>query len=75
MTENLQNSCLMVTGMNEDTGKHEIMYIPLNIDWSVVELFLQKGTCTNKQIFTFELTQSPEETWAQMWKELEEGWT
>ena len=65
-----QNSCLMTTAIDEETGKTVLTYIPLNVDYSVVEFFLERGTCTNKLAVEFELDGSAEEFWTEMWKNL-----
>ena len=68
MTPN-QNCCLMTTSIDEN-GKTILTYIPLNVDYSVVEFFLKNGTCTNNEAIEFELEQSADEFWGHMWNEL-----
>ena len=73
MDEYKQNSCLMTTSTDKETGKTVLTYIPLNIDYSVVEFFLANGTCTNNLAIEFELEESADEFWQSMWGKLEES--
>ncbi|MGN0245738.1 MAG: hypothetical protein ACI4DK_07215 [Lachnospiraceae bacterium] len=73
MNENLQNACLMTTCINEETGKTELTYIPLAIDISIVEFFLENGTCTNNLAVSFELETDGKQFWKEMWEELEKS--
>ena len=68
-----QNACLMTTSIDEETGQTILTYIPLNIDYSVAEFFLENGTCTNKIAVSFELEKSADEFWQGMWWTLEES--
>lgn len=72
MNENQQNSCLMVTNIDEQTGKYVLTYIPLNIDYSILKFFLENGTCTNNKAIYFKLDSTGEQYWEEMWKQLEE---
>lgn len=71
MDERRQNACLMTTSLNEATGNYELVYIPLNVDYSVVEFFLENGTCTNNLAVAFELEETDDEFWRGMWARLE----
>ena len=73
MDEKRQNCCLMTTSIEEATGKTMLTYIPLNIDISVVEFFLQNGTCTNNHAISFELEETADEFWQELWGSLEES--
>ena len=69
--DNQQNACLMTTSIDEETGKTILTYIPLNVGYSVVEFFLENGTCTNNLAVEFELEESADEFWQGMWGTLE----
>ena len=71
MDQNIQNSCLMVTSFNEETGKTMITYVPLNISMGVLEFFLENGTCTNNHAIVFELETDAKNFWEDMWHDLE----
>ena len=68
-----QNACLMTTSVDEETGKTMLMYIPLNVDYSVVQFFIDNGTCTNKLAVEFELDVDAADYWSNMWKTLKES--
>ena len=70
MNEKSQNATLMTTSIDEETGKTMLIYIPLNVDISVVNFFLKNGTCTNNQAVEFELKVTGDEFWTEMWKDL-----
>ena len=72
MEENRQNACLMTTSL-DDNGNTVLTYIPLNVDYSVVQFFLENGTCTNNLAIEFELEESADEFWQGMWDRLEES--
>lgn len=72
MEDNRQNACLMTTSL-DDNGKTVLTYVPLNIDYSVVQFFLENGTCTNNLAIEFELEESADEFWQSMWSRLEES--
>ena len=72
MEEYKQNSCLMTTSLDEE-GNTILTYIPLNVDYSVVEFFLKNGTCTNNLAVSFNLEESADEFWQHMWGTLEES--
>lgn len=71
MQEKTQNCCLMMTSLDEDTGKVILTYVPLNLDISVVDFFIKNGTCTNNYAIEFELNQTEQDFWKGMWSDLE----
>ena len=71
MDQNTQNSCLMVTSFDEETGKTMLTYLPLSISLGVLDFFLTNGTCTNNHAVTFELDTDNNAFWADMWANLE----
>ena len=70
-----QNACLMVTTVDEETGKHLVTYIPIFVYDKIVEFFLEHGACKNTRAISFELEATGKEFWKEMWKELEENCT
>lgn len=70
MDEKMQNACLTVTGVDEETGNTELFYIPLNIDTDTFEFLLENGSCTNKEYVSFKLDETEDEFWNRMWKKL-----
>ena len=72
MEEMRQNACLMTTSLDDD-GNTVLTYVPLNIDYSVVEFFLKNGTCTNNLAVSFNLEESADKFWQGMWGRLEES--
>lgn len=71
MNERNQNCCLMTTTLDEETGKYVLTYIPLGINIDIVEFFLENSTCNNNHAISFDLEETGDEFWANMWKELE----
>lgn len=70
-----QNACLMVTSVDEETGKHFVTYIPLFVYNKIVEFFLEYGECKNNHALSFELETTSKEFWKDVWKELEANCT
>ena len=66
-----QNACLMVTTVDEGTGKHLVTYIPIFVYDKIVEFFLEHGACKNNHAISFELESTGKKFWKEMWKELE----
>ena len=66
-----QNSCLMVTSVDDETNNTVLTYIPLSLDLSVVDFFLKNGTCENKNAYGFDIDQTEEDFWKTMWADLE----
>lgn len=67
-----QNAMLVTTCVNEK-GNTELTYIPLGIDYSMIDFFLKHGTCTNKEAINFEIDIDAEIFWKNMWKALLNG--
>lgn len=66
-----QNSCLMTTTLDEETGKTMLTYIPMSLDFDRFEELLMAGkNCTNKECISFELDEDQEHFWNGMWTEL-----
>ena len=66
MDEKMQNACLMTTCFDDETGEFKLVYIPLNVDISVVEFFIKNGTCTNNVAVSFNLEETVDEFWTHM---------
>ena len=66
-----QNSCIMVTAIDDKTGGTTVSYIPLSIDISVVEYLINKSECENKNVCMFDIEQTEEDFWKTMWADLE----
>lgn len=69
MNEKKQNCCLMITS-SDKKEKTMLTYIPLNVDYSMLEGLLENGVCNNNVTISFELEESADEFWMHMWDEL-----
>ena len=67
-----QNSCIMVTAIDDETGGTTLSYIPLSLDVSVVDYLIDKGECKNKTVCMFDIDQTEEDFWKAMWENLKE---
>lgn len=67
-----QNATLMVTSIDEETGKTILTYIPIHVYPSIVEFFLKHGECKNNRAVYFELDTDEKTFWENMWNEIEE---
>lgn len=73
MNEKKQDSCLMTTAFDEDTGEYFVYYIPLNINNDMLDFILPNGKCSNNHVVAFNLNCTDDKFWATMWKDLLEG--
>ncbi len=71
MEPNKQNSCLMTTTFDEETGRTMLTYIPMALDFENFEELLMAGKyCTNKEFISFELDEDEDSFWKNMWDEM-----
>ena len=71
MEPNKQNSCLMTTTFDEETGRTMLTYIPMSLDFENFEELLMAGKyCTNKECVSFELDENADSFWKNMWDDM-----
>ena len=71
MEVNKQNACLMTTTFDEETGKTILTYIPMALDFELVNKLLEVGhNCNNKICVEFEIDTDENYFWEDMWSKL-----
>ena len=68
-----QNSCIITTSVDEETGKTMLMYIPTALNAEILDVLLEVGKeCANKEAVYFELEEDGNTFWERMWAQLKE---
>lgn len=68
MEQSKQNSAVVITTIDENTGKAILTYIPMTLDAELMSVLLKNGSnCENKEAIYFELEESMDEFWKEFW--------